>query len=68
MHIVWEGVNDFYASATSKADDIIIGSTAEFQESDFTDMKKLGDELGISEEEISEIIEKGNELYKDFYL
>lgn len=68
VHIVWEGVNDFYASAVSKADDMIIGSTAEFQESDFTDMKKLGDELGISEEDISEIIEKGNELYKDFYL
>jgi len=30
-------------------------------------MKKLSDELGISEKEISEIIKKGNELYKDFY-
>lgn len=31
-------------------------------------MKKLGDELGISEKEIKEIVEKGNELYTDFYL
>lgn len=30
-------------------------------------MKKLGDELGLSEEEAGKIIEKGNELYQDFY-
>ena len=31
------------------------------------DMEKLGNELGIPEEEISGIIEKGNELWKEFY-
>ena len=30
-------------------------------------MKKLSEELGISENEMGEIIEKGNELYKEFY-
>lgn len=67
VEIVWEGDNDFSASAVSKADGKIVGSTAEFQESDFTDMRKLGDELGIPETEMREIIEKGNELYRDFY-
>ena len=47
--------------------DKIVGSTAEFQESDFTDMRKLGDALDIPEKEMREIIEKGNELYRDFY-
>lgn len=31
-------------------------------------MQKLSNELGVSEKEISEIIEKGNELYKELYL
>jgi len=65
--IIWDDYNDFSASAISKVDDKVIGSTAQFKESDFSDMKKLSDELGISEKEISEIIKKGNELYKDFY-
>ena len=30
-------------------------------------MKKLGDELGMSEEEISQIMDKGKELCEDFY-
>ena len=67
VEIVWEGVNDFSASAVSKADNKIIGSTSEFKADDFADMQKLGNELGVSEEEISAVIEKGNELYRDFY-
>lgn len=67
VEIQWNDYNEFYASAVSKDDGNIIGSTSEFQESDFNDMKKLGNTLGVSENEISEIIEKGNELYKDFY-
>lgn len=63
----WSENNDFSAVAVSKADGMVVGSTAEFGESDFMDMKKLGNELGISEKEMSEIIEKGNELYEDFY-
>lgn len=68
VEITWEDENDYFASAVSKADDNVVGSTSGFNEQDLTDMKKLGDELGISEEEISEIIEKGNELHNDFYL
>lgn len=68
VEIVWEDRNQFSASAVSKAENKIVGSTSKFKESDFTDMKKLGDELGISEKEIKEIVEKGNELYTDFYL
>ena len=30
-------------------------------------MKKLGNELGIPEREMTRIIEKGNELYQEFY-
>lgn len=67
VEIQWNDFNAFHASAVSKADGNIIGSTSEFKENDFNDMKKLGNVLGISEKEISEIIEKGNELYKDFY-
>lgn len=67
VEIMWQGNNDFVASAISKTDKNVLGSTSKFTESDFMDMKKLGNELGISEQEISKIIEKGNELYKDFY-
>lgn len=67
VNIIWGGSDDFSASAVSKADDEIVGSTAGFEESDFADMKKLGDEMGIPEQEMREIIEKGNELYRDFY-
>lgn len=67
VEIIWGDVNGFSASAISKADDKVVGSTSKFTESDFMDMTKLGDELGIPEQKMSDIIEKGNELYKDFY-
>lgn len=67
VEIVWEDNNQFSASAVSKTDNKIIGSTSEFKENDFTDMQKLSDELGIPEKEIGKIIDKGNELYNDFY-
>ena len=67
IDIIWSENNDFSAVAVSKADGMVVGSTAKFEKSDFKDMKKLGDELGVSEKEMSEIIEKGNELYEDFY-
>lgn len=65
--IIWQDENDFFASATSKKDEKVVGSTSEFKGNDFADMKKLGDENGLSEEEAGKIIEKGNELYQDFY-
>lgn len=67
IEIQWSDKNDFSASAISKEDDSTIGSTSDFKEKDFTNMKKLGDELGISEKEITEIIKKGNQLYQEFY-
>ena len=67
VQIVWMDNNEFSASAISKEDEEIVGSTSDFKESDFADMEKLGNELGIPEEEISGIIEKGNELWKEFY-
>ena len=67
VEIQWNDYNDFSASAVSKADGTIIGSTANYKENDFKDMKKLSNTLGVPEKDISEIIEKGNELYMDFY-
>ena len=55
MEITWEGNDDFFASAISKTDNKIVGSTSEFEEKDFKDMQKLSNELGVSEKEISEI-------------
>lgn len=64
VEIIWQDNNSFSASAFSEADDTVVGSTVEFTESDFMDIN----ELGIEENEISKIIEKGNELYKDFLI
>lgn len=67
VSITWEDENDYFASAVSKADDTVIGSTEGFEGNDFTDMEKLSEVLEMPEEEISGIIEKGNELWKEFY-
>ena len=48
-------------------DEKVVGSTSSFKENDFEDRKKLGDELGLTEAEVSQIIDKGNALYQDFY-
>lgn len=66
--IIWQDENDFFASATSKKDEKVVGSTSAFKENDFEDRKKLGDELGLTEAEMSQIIDKGNALYQDFYV
>ena len=58
VEIVWEDNNEFTASAISKDDNKIVGSTSEFTESDFMNMKKLGNELGIPEREMTRIIER----------
>ncbi len=67
VEITWSDYNDFYAASISQDTHKVLGSTAGFEKEDYSNMKKLGDELGISEKEITEIIAKGNELYKKFY-
>lgn len=67
VKIIWSDNNGKSAHTVSKVDNTVIGSTSKFKENDFSDMKKLGDELGVPEKEISEIMQKGNELHKKFY-
>lgn len=65
--ITWSDYNDFSAALISQDTHMVLGSTSKFKKEDYSNMKKLGNELGISEKEITEIIKKGNELYKKFY-
>lgn len=65
--ITWTAVDTFTASTYSKSNKKIIGSTATFNAEDFSNMKKLSEELQIEKSKIKEIIEKGQELYKEFY-
>ena len=67
VEIMWRDSHEFSASAITKKDNKVVGSTSGFTESDFADAKKLGEKLDVSEEKMSEIIEKGNDLYEDFY-
>lgn len=67
IEIIWHDYDDYSACAISKYDDITIGSTSHFDQNDFKDMGKLGAELGIPENRIENIIEKGTELYNLFY-
>ena len=57
----------FRAATYSKNNKEIIGSTSNFKNEDFSNMKKLSEELQIEESKLKEIIEKGNMLYKEFY-
>lgn len=69
IEMQWNG-NDYYdfsASAISKDDGRIVGSTSSFDNNEMKDIEKLSDELGVPEEDLSVILEKGNELYNDFY-
>ena len=68
VEITWDDYNTFYASSVSKEDNKIIGSTSKLEENEITNMKMLADELGIPEKEMSEVMEKGNELYHAFYI
>ncbi len=65
--ITWTDVNEFIASTYSKSSKEIVGSTSNFKKQDYDNMKKLSEELKIEESKIKEIIEKGNNLYKEFY-
>lgn len=65
--ITWSGENKFSAATYSKNNKETIGSTSNFKNEDFSNMKKLSEELQIEESKIKEIIEKGNMLYKEFY-
>lgn len=68
IELQWIGQNDVFGSAVSKTEDKVIGSTEQLEEGEMADMKKLGEELGIPEDEIREIMESGNQLYQEFYL
>ena len=65
--ITWSDENKFSASTYSKDNKEIIGSTYNFKNEDFSNMKKISEELHIEESKIKTIIEKGNMLYKQFY-
>ncbi len=65
--ITWTDFNKFTAVTYSKSNMETIGSTANFKKSDYSNMKKLSEELQIRESKIKEIIKKGNSLYKEFY-
>ena len=67
IEITWSDKNKFSASTYSKNNKEIIGSTSNFKKEDFSNMKKLSEELHIEESKIKEIIEKGKMLYKEFY-
>lgn len=47
-------------------DDLVIGSSSSI-EKDKNNISKLSKELKMSEKELKELIDKGNELYKQFY-
>ena len=59
--------NKFSGATYSKNNKEIIGTTSDFKNEDFNNMKKLSEELHIEESKIKEIIDKGNMLYKEFY-
>ncbi len=65
--ITWTDFNKFNAATYSKDKNETIGSTATFKKDDYSNIKKLSKELQIEESKIKEIIEKGNNLYKEFY-
>ena len=60
----WNDYDDYNFSL--EKDNIIIGSSASIK--DKNDTFKLSTELNISEEELKDIIKKGNKLYKEFYM
>ncbi len=65
--ITWSDENKFSGATYSKNNKEIIGTTSDFKNEDFNNMKKLSEELHIEESKIKEIIDKGNMLYKEFY-
>lgn len=65
--ITWTDIDEFTASTSSKDNKDIIGTTASLTKNDLKDMKKLSKELKIDENILQEIIDKGNNLYKEFY-
>ncbi len=67
--ITWTDVNEFFGATYSKDNkvNICIGSTASLTKNDLKDIKKLSTELKIDENTLQKIIDKGNDLYKEFY-
>ena len=49
------------------SDNTVLGSTNSLNEDEKSDIANVSEELKINEEELKIIIDKGNELYTDFY-
>lgn len=62
----WSDYNDYNFTIYSP-DDIVLGSSSSLSDKDRTDITKVSEELKINKEELKLIIDKGNELYKEFY-
>lgn len=65
--ITWTDVNEFTGSTYSKDDKIIIGSTENLTKTELKNTEKLSSELKINVNTLQKIIDKGNDLYKEFY-
>lgn len=62
----WSDYNDYNFTMCS-SDNTVLGSTNSLNEDEKSDIANVSEELKINEEELKIIIDKGNELYTDFY-
>lgn len=62
----WTDYNDYNFTIYSK-DHVVLGSSSSLKEKDRKNMTKLSLELQIEEKELSDMIDKGNSLYQQFY-
>ena len=62
----WSDYNDYNFTMYS-SDNTVLGSTNSLNEDEKSDIANVSEELKINEEELKIIIDKGNELYTDFY-
>lgn len=62
---IWLDYDNYDFTLYSK-DDMVIGSSSSIKE-DTNNISKLSEQLKMNESELKELIDKGNELYKQFY-
>lgn len=58
---------DDYDFTLINTKNVVIGSSSSLNKNDRKDISKLSDELNIDENDLTDIINKVNELYKEFY-